>query len=123
MIRVLNNSSLRNLSLLNWWRAFQTPGLGAQRYDNAPCRTAKYFDVAPQASAVVHVVELESGAVWSQSCLASTRLICRAGTLWVTCSGDATDYLLRAGQALCVPADNSRVVVQAMDDKAVFECR
>ena len=46
------------------------------------------------------------------------RIVCRAGTVWVTREGDGTDYVLNAGEAFERPG-RGRVVLQALSDATV----
>jgi hypothetical protein len=43
---------------------------------------------------------------------------CRNGILWVTCSGEHQDYMLRAGRRY-VPRGDGNVVIEALDDACV----
>lgn len=43
------------------------------------------------------------------------RVICEHGVLWLTQSGDATDYLLPAGESFTAQA-RGHVVAQALED-------
>lgn len=46
------------------------------------------------------------------------RVVCRAGTVWVTREGDGTDHVLNAGETL-EPAGRGRIVIQALSDATV----
>jgi len=62
--------------------------------------------------------ELGIRSVSTQYFRGPTLLFCRKGTLWITRSGDATDYLVMASKAVTFPP--GEWLVQALED-AVFE--
>jgi hypothetical protein len=43
---------------------------------------------------------------------------CKNGVIWVTCSGEHQDYILRAGR-FYVPKTKGTVVIEAVDDACV----
>lgn len=53
--------------------------------------------------------------LWSARLNTGESVRCERGVLWLTQSGDATDYLLRAGQSFTATR-RARVVVQAMEE-------
>lgn len=71
------------------------------------------FDAAPARS--VDPVHLAQGGLWSEHARSRQplTLTCREGLLWLTCEGDAKDYVLRAGDTLRMER-SGHVVVQAL---------
>jgi len=43
---------------------------------------------------------------------------CKNGVIWVTCTGENQDYVLRAGRRY-VPRSNGPIVIQAIDESRV----
>jgi hypothetical protein len=43
---------------------------------------------------------------------------CKEGVIWVTCSGESQDYMLRAGRRY-VPNTRGNIVIEAIDDARV----
>jgi hypothetical protein len=120
MIRVFHD-----LSFSHWLRLFRAPGTrptqaSPAKYFAGTCATPT--GAAPTGAASTRrLIELASGAVWSLELESDTRLSACTGTVWVTRSGDAQDYLLQSGEALRFANNGSRIVVQAIDGRAVFE--
>lgn len=46
---------------------------------------------------------------------APARIHCERGTLWITCEGDARDYLLETGRMYCFEG-TGRIVVEAIGE-------
>lgn len=59
------------------------------------------------------VIALEAGQIVSLDDAQGTRILARAGTVWVTEEGEARDHVVEAGDALVV-ARPGRTVVQAL---------
>lgn len=59
-------------------------------------------------------VALGSRQLWSETLRVGERVRCEGGLVWLTQSGDATDYLLRAGESFTAQR-RGRVVVQALE--------
>lgn len=74
------------------------------------------LEATPAATGHSPALPLLRGAMWSAVpgrgglCLRSA-----AGLLWVTVAGDAQDYMLSAGEQLCLPAGR-KAVAQALAD-------
>ena len=65
-------------------------------------------------TARVESVALPSRALWSRHLRRGQSVRCERGLLWLTQSGDATDYLLRAGDYFRAQGAG-KVVVQALE--------
>ena len=59
-------------------------------------------------------VVLPSRAVWSRVLRPGETMTCERGIVWLTQSGDPTDYLLRAGDRFTAQS-RGRVVAQAFE--------
>jgi hypothetical protein len=59
------------------------------------------------------VVALQAGQVLTLDDAAGTRIVSRSGTVWVTQEDDATDHIVRAGDAMIL-ARGGRTVIQAL---------
>ncbi|MBV9470107.1 MAG: DUF2917 domain-containing protein [Abitibacteriaceae bacterium] len=95
------------LSLNRWVRLFESlrSHVGSTR---AGSQTSKQL-----------CTTLAAQGVWKGNATPGTRISCQVGTVWITCSGDARDYLLHAGQELIVP-QSGMVVVQAIGAVSTF---
>ncbi len=60
-------------------------------------------------------VALHQGTVWSARLNAGESVCCKSGVLWLTQTGDATDYLLRAGEGFTATSPRC-IVVQALEE-------
>ncbi|WP_216619666.1 MULTISPECIES: DUF2917 domain-containing protein [Myxococcus] len=71
------------------------------------------FEAAPARN--VGPVHLAQGALWSERTRSGhpLTLTCREGMLWLTCAGDAKDYVLHPGDTLRMER-SGHVVVQAL---------
>lgn len=65
-------------------------------------------------TARIEAVVLPSRSVWSRVLRRGETVTCERGAVWVTQSGDATDYLLRAGESF-TSQSRGRVVAQAFE--------
>lgn len=72
---------------------------------------AHHTRVAPSPE----LIALHSREVWSGALRKSQRVCCTRGVVWLTQSGDATDFILRAGESFTART-SGRVVVQGMED-------
>lgn len=77
----------------------------------ARLRRVFHFRSAP--SCALRETALAAGTVWSCELEAGQSIACLYGVLWLTQTGDSTDYLLRAGQSFTA-GRRGRVAVQAM---------
>ncbi len=64
------------------------------------------------------VLALEAGQVLALDDAAGTRIVARAGTVWVTEEGDREDHIVAAGQARVV-AHGGRTLVSALRSACV----
>src|SRR3954463_5656339 len=73
---------------------------------------------APAVAATTAIRLLAGGVMSVPRWTGGGRIVCRAGTVWVTREGDGADHVLSAGEALDLTR-RGRVVVQALTDAAV----
>jgi hypothetical protein len=68
------------------------------------------------------VKRLRPGRTMRLKLSSSARILIARGKVWLTAQGDATDYLLKAGEEFPVRAD-SEVVLEALGRTAVIATR
>lgn len=71
--------------------------------------------VLPQRAyrAAPRAIALGAHQTWSATLPSGGRVHCECGVIWLTQSGEATDFILRAGQSFVAPR-RGHVVAQAM---------
>jgi hypothetical protein len=72
----------------------------------------------PAVAAAAAIRLLAGGVMAVPRWLGGERIVCRAGTVWVTREGDGTDYVLTAGESFD-RSGRGRVVIQALSDATV----
>lgn len=71
------------------------------------------------SSEFAHSIQLLTGELWSSGISSPVRILCENGTLWVTLSGDANDYLVRSGEEIVAPR-SPHLVVSSLGGPAMF---
>ena len=77
-------------------------------------RTARQWTRSAPAARSPHRVALLCHAVWSARLHAGESVRCERGLVWLTQSGDARDYFLRAGESFTARR-RGKVVAQACE--------
>lgn len=85
-----------------------------------PLRLALPQRATRTTRAMPPAIALKPRQTWSATVPAGQRVHCERGVIWLTQSGETTDFILRAGQSFVAPR-RSHVVVQAISAQgAIF---